>query len=1000
MYKNSSIFIWTGIMLFAFILSSCVNEDKFPAGTVIVCDAEHLNKKGDKFVSVNDSSVLFNAGSQQSANAAHSGKYSVRTIPKKLAFALGHKIQKVKPDSYFIVSVWRKSKDGKGVLVVAAKDLDLLYLASSKPIAKGDNGWEKIEFEVYTPPNFGIGLLSFYVWNNGSDTVYFDDLRIEHKEKKEYPKYEGEVLAIILDTSDYLKIVHKRKTAFENGILQSTDNDWVPGIIFSDDNAMKAKLRLKGDWLDHLHGDKWSYRIKMKKNYSWNKLRTFSIQTPLARNYLLEWLAHQFYLENDILTTRYGFIPVIFNSEARGIYAWEEHFVKQLLENKKRREGPIVKFTEESFWQVQMIYKETKKWVSLPFYQAAVIKPFGQSKTVSSDALFPQFLSAQKLMFQYKNQLSEISDIFDIDKLARYYAMLELTHARHGMTWHNQRMYYNPVLCKLEPITFDGYADLHAPDISIKDNMVYRALTQKDPYLIYENLVYRLFTDTSFLNIYFDYLEEYCQVEFVNRTLNSLQPKIDLYDSMLKLEFPYYHYNANFMHESAKKIRDYLPEVKRIAQNKLYGKEFTHAVKEETYSENKIFKNTPEYFVNAYQQKRENDSLLVKIFNFYPNEIIILGTGSKEKYIEYFEHPEPQLDSYQNEIQSLEIVSDTSSKFLFFMVNGHDATFKTEIYPWPSPQGETAQQELMAKINLENKEIFEKIEGKDIYIKQGDLQIDYPLIIPKDYIVHFIRGTTLDLVDGAMFISYSPIEMLGTESEPITITSSDFSANGFTVLQASEKSKLDYVVFENMNTLDYKGWTLTSSVTFYESDVSISNSTFYRNQCEDALNIIRSDFLVENAVFDNIYSDAFDSDFSTGQVIGSTFTNIGNDAIDFSGSEIVIRNTIIIKANDKGISGGEESHLIVSNVIIQKANIGIASKDLSVVEVVDSEISDCNYGLVLLQKKPEYGPASMIISNTKIIKPKVAFLIEKGSVIHMDGKLIKGSVKNVADLFY
>lgn len=242
--------------------------------------------------------------------------------------------------------------------------------------------------------------------------------------------------------------------------------------------------------------------------------------------------------------------------------------------------------------------------------------------------------------------------------------------------------------------------------------------------------------------------------------------------------------------------------------------------------------------------------------------------------------------------------------------------------------------------------------------------------------------------------------MEGTKSSPITITSSDFSANGFTVLQANKKSRLENVVFENLNTLNFKGWTLTGAVTFFESDVDIINTKFYRNQCEDGLNIIRSDFKVESSNFENIFSDAFDSDFSTGIVTQTVFTNIGNDAIDFSGSEIFIENTQIIGASDKGISGGENSSLKVKGVKISNSNIGIASKDLSVVEVADSEITDCNYGLVLLQKKPEYGPARIVLKNTLIVNPKQKFLIEKGSVIVLDGKEIKGKVKNVADLFY
>ncbi len=65
----------------------------------------------------------------------------------------------------------------------------------------------------------------------------------------------------------------------------------------------------------------------------------------------------------------------------------------------------------------------TDKWRSIPFYEAAVIVPFKESKTVRSPALFKQFLNGQKLMFQYKNQLASPDEIFDIQKMAAYFAV-------------------------------------------------------------------------------------------------------------------------------------------------------------------------------------------------------------------------------------------------------------------------------------------------------------------------------------------------------------------------------------------------------------------------------------------------------------------------------------------------------------------------------------------------------------------------------------------------
>lgn len=995
-------FTFTIAVLLMVTFFSCNRTEEFPVGKKIICDAEQLNEKGDKFIAKDDSSVFFNSGKLQSDLAAFNGKYSAITIPKKGAFAFGHTIENAGPDWYFKVSVWRKSKDGNGVLTSSAKDPKKFYFATNHPVKKRSDGWEMLEMEIYTPPTFWNEPLTFYVWNNGTDTVYFDDLTIERFEKKIYPEYTIPPLSIILDTSEFIKISEKRKEAFQSGVLQTTDGSWVKAIVFGDNNMMKAKIRLKGDWLDHLRGDKWSYRIKMRKNYSWNRLRTFSVQTPMARDFLREWEAHRFFQSKDVLTTRYGFVPLMINNQSRGIYAWEEHFVKQLLEWRYRREGPILKFTEDAFWQMQRNnISSDGKWYSIPYYEAAVIVPFKESKVVQSPSLMNQFLNGQKLMYQYKHHLVKPEDMFDIQKMATYFAMMDLLKIGHGKAWHNQRFYFNPVLCKLEPIAFDGYSDHSVFQDGIKANTAFMALNSNVEEPQESFLFYKLFADSVFVDRYLASLEEISNPEYISEMKQSLKPDLNTYDSLLKLEFPYYYYDYGFIEKNAREVREYLPELKSLIAEKQQTKGYKFTFHKNSYNDTVVMDGTPQLLVNAYLQEVVGDSVKIRVYNYFQRDIILLGTGRKDKFVENFFHPEPKMEAFHGDKEiRTEIISDTNANFLFFMIKGRFESYAVPIYKWPFPEGKTSQQQLMEYVDLENNPLIEQISGKDIFIKKGSTQTNKPLIIPQGYQVYFSAGTTIDFIEKAMFLSYSPIFIKGTKDNPVTITSSDFSAQGFTILQAGIRSKVNHARFENMNTLNFKGWTLTGAVTFYESDVDILNTTFYRNQCEDALNTIRSDFKVENATFEYIFSDAFDSDFCTGLVDGTHFKTIGNDAIDFSGSRILIKNVLIEDVSDKGISGGEESFLTVENTIIKRANIGLASKDLSQVKFENGEIEDCKYGLVLLQKKPEYGPASIIFNNSKILKPEIEMLIEMGSVVEKDGKTIQGKKEKLANIFY
>ncbi len=979
-------------------MPACTRHPGFPAGKKVVCDAERLNKKGNRFLAVNDSSVMFDGGKQRTDKAAHSGKYSAFTSPKK-KYCFGYKIKNVNADLYFLITVWMKTTGGNGFLVAAGKNINQLYETTNMPVETDKNGWKKLELEVFTPIGFDNSEVKVYVMNTTKDTIYFDDLTIERKERKSYPDYKDPGLVIYVDSSDYLKIAKKREEAFKNGILQTSDNDWVKGIVFGNGVMMKAKLRLKGDWLDHLRGEKWSYRIKLKKRYAWNHLRTFSIQRPSARDYLYEWTAHKIYDRADVLTTRYGFVPVSFNSQPRGLYAWEEHFVKQLLEWRDRREGPILKFSEDAFWQSNKLDGKFGSKVSLPYYDAAVIEPFKQNKTLENPVLHQQFLNGQKLMKQYNDHARPVSDIFDLDKLAKYYAILEFTHGRHGLAWHNQRFYFNPVIYKLEPIVFDGFGEKSYIEYGLAKNFAFE-IFHNAPASDQDNLIKYLFLDSTFTNRYIHYMRVFSDPDFVEAVMDSVRPEMIYYDSLLKLEFIHYTFDSSFFRKSAKDIRAYLPELEKIIaqrhQDTAYRLKEVHRVCYDSL----LYENTPDFYVNVYADSIANDSLWISVYNYYPRDLIILGTGRKDKYVDYFQVPEPHMKKYDCNEQVLTIGTDTNSRYLFFMVDGSDETFKTAIHPWPYPSGETPQQELMDYADITKNQIIDHVSGKDIFIKQGELRSKIPIIIPAGYVVHFLQGTKLDLVDKAMFISYSSVRIKGTVNHPVVITSSDFSGNGFTVLQADKRSLLDHVVFENMNTLNYKGWLLTGAVTFFESDVDIQNTRFYRNQCEDALNTIRSDFRVSNATFEYIYGDAFDSDFCTGRLSGSTFTNIGNDAIDFSGSKIKISNCQMEDVSDKGISGGENSKLTVDHTIIIRANIGLSSKDMSEVTVNNSVLEDCNYGVVLLQKKPEYGPATMILNNTKIKNARTRMLIERRSKVIRDGITIQGTEKKLAEKFY
>jgi len=114
-----------------------------------------------------------------------------------------------------------------------------------------------------------------------------------------------------------------------------------------------------------------------------------------------------------------------------------------------------------------------------------------------------------------------------------------------------------------------------------------------------------------------------------------------------------------------------------------------------------------------------------------------------------------------------------------------------------------------------------------------------------------------------------------------------------------------------------------------------------------------------------------------------------------SGSSVEITGCDILNSGDKGISGGENSHLKVKTTNINGAKVAIASKDLSSIKVHSIAVQNVDFGYVIFQKKPEFGPAKVIVTNTNETVIKNKNLIDTGSLLINIGEFNIDTIKGV-----
>jgi hypothetical protein len=76
------------------------------------------------------------------------------------------------------ISVWRRSKDNKGFLVLSSNDSKKLYITSSKGLIDSNSGWEKLTISLEVEENTRIDEITAYVYNPDGQDAYFDDLEV------------------------------------------------------------------------------------------------------------------------------------------------------------------------------------------------------------------------------------------------------------------------------------------------------------------------------------------------------------------------------------------------------------------------------------------------------------------------------------------------------------------------------------------------------------------------------------------------------------------------------------------------------------------------------------------------------------------------------------------------------------------------------------------------------------------------------------------------------
>jgi hypothetical protein len=860
------------------------------------------------------------------------------------------------------------------------------------------------------------------------------------------PSNRLETLTLTIDRTSANVLQRTRDHAINRGIIVQTPESIVPALVEHGGEEVGAEVRLKGDWTDHVKTDKWSLRIKLLDGKLMG-MRVFSVQGPKTRGLLWEWLVLEAARREGVLAPRATFVNVVVNGNYAGVYYLEEHFSKELLESQGRRDGPVVRWDENTRWSsLLQLHSVYSKRVRLGVPESAkgalrmgppFVSAYGEERLGAMDALNRSFHGAVEEMQALQNlvQLSDsgvdrlrrlqaledlqgrtIERLVEVDRLASAHALASLFQIKHSLYWQNMRFYHDPVLDRLEPILFDNMAKEPAS----RDPVVFRLPSTTPPFA----------KSSRYYNGVFEELGRFCEKDYLDDLVEAIGSELEVYEAAVDSD------------EGLAGAHTVDGMLQRLRAQQAYLRKVLYPVDPISFSS--VFeleggdRSTIDGFMEVTAWGTTRTPVVVEGFRFSNGKVLpartVLdpeagGTSSARsggvvlppdgRSVTFRVPMDERLANLENvgqmidELRAPEEVGrkglDLDVDVLFRPVaapeddlNVERLRFRRRDPAWEL-EGRRPDPPTLAEA-LERHPFLEYQPEQDrLHVMEGTWDVVGDLVVPSGLTLHAEGPVTLRFEEGAVLLTDAPLDFGGNWTTKVVLEPIDGaeSWSGVVVLKASGRSTWEHVTVRGTREVMRSGWVTTGGVTFYHSPVSMELCRFEGSLAEDALNVFGTDVVLDRVKFVGNASDSFDGDHVTGTIQMCTFREGLGDGVDLSGSQVEVIDCTFYALGDKAVSVGERSDVRVRAGLFERTPIGIASKDGSVVHVEGATIRlSSSYALAAYVKKREFGPSRLIARGVGIEGSGLGdTIVQTGCVLEVEGVLVPTTDLDVEALY-
>ena len=780
---------------------------------------------------------------------------------------------------------------------------------------------------------------------------------------RNYPKsfaMDPPVVSIEVDEAGMEQLYGVVERAREAGVIEREGNGYVDGQFHVDmpggaegTGDFKGKLRIKGKMTDHVEGDKWSFRVVAKKNGGFLGMKRFSLQHPGTRNYLCDWFFHQLMKGEGIIALRYGFCKVKLNDEDLGVYAYEEHFGPELLENNGRLPGPIVRFDPGLFWlhRTQGLDGGAKVDDAYGAYQAANLDAFGTDDIAKDPEQTELFERAIALMDGFRRGRLKASEVFDVERTGKRLAMLDLVGGHHSMDWSDVKFYFDPVSQRLEPISYESFSAHPTKELA-------GAYQATGTFSESDELHTAFFKDPEIFSAYVRHLERYSGKSWLDSAFTALKGPLDTASATLYGEFPYKELDRSIYYANQRAIRALL--------------------------------DTPKGF-HAYNNGVNGDTLQLALvpIESLPMAVdsLVLADGRRIAPIAPTVLPSRRAGSVGHPMEVGFLASADSATGVICHVLGASERKEVEVFPFELSVS-SAQDGLLVgmKPNAQDFPFLAVDEvSRTITIKPGAWNVDRTMVLPPGYRCVASGPLKLDITHGAELISYSPLAWNGLEDGGIRVFSTDSSSHGVHVIDASGTSSLAHVEFHSLTRYTYDQ-ERSGDVSFHSSPVEIDQCWFHGTGAT-LLDVSTTTARITSSTFAG-GSDQLELHFVNATVNGCTFAAAHDDAVSCEGGSFSGKDLNVRSSSGIAFKGTKAARITVERFEVLRSGSAFEGREGSKLFMSNGKIDAVDRVAEAKKKEMRYGPVRIDLNKVTITNAKAEFKKGEESIINVDGKVV------------